>query len=345
MQPPHLLVGGAHKQRVGGVAKRAVGEVQEAGERLPILRFGVRREELPGVFKDENAVTATLTSKKWRGYYLVTIIDQATGLPLVHILFDASIDEARLGLTAALALLYELWPDCPAERIVGDSAWDEDWANRLCEVEYGLRPIFRLSENRNPQYLFADQDVKISRDAAIKGITHEGQLICAAHNERLEYTRFQRPSRNKDQETVTPGKATNEKEFRVRATCSKGCGTVNFPARHDWSRLTYYPHHANGRPDLHAMREALLDRLGQVESFHNRLKTARKLANEGAARTRPKDKATVQCLIELASLSMAALTVVDQRQQHGGRLLHAVPASGTVKPGEGVGVQDLEDAA
>lgn len=84
----------------------------------------------------------------------------------------------------------------------------------------------------------------------------------------------------------------------------------------DWSKLTFYPHHAHGKPRRYAQRQAMLARLSQAESLFNRVKAGRKLATPGAARTRLRDKDSIDALLSLALLSMTALTVVDQRQQH-----------------------------
>ena len=84
----------------------------------------------------------------------------------------------------------------------------------------------------------------------------------------------------------------------------------------DWSKLTFYPHHAHGNPRRYAQRQAMLARVNQAESPFNRVKAGRKLATPGAARTRLRDKDSVDALLSLALLSMTALTVVDQRQQH-----------------------------
>ena len=115
-------------------------------------------------------------SKWWRGYYLVVIADHATGLPLVWTLIDAATDEAR-AIVPLLRDLYELWPDIPAKLIVGDSAWDEDEWCRLCEVDYGIHPVFRLHESRK-----GDRNGRIlpsgaSQGGSIRGITGEGRLI------------------------------------------------------------------------------------------------------------------------------------------------------------------------
>jgi hypothetical protein len=55
-------------------------------------------------------------SKRWRGYYLVVILDQASGLPLVWTSFDAQHDEAP-ALVPLLSKLHQLWPDIDAEMI------------------------------------------------------------------------------------------------------------------------------------------------------------------------------------------------------------------------------------
>jgi hypothetical protein len=97
-----------NKEKVGPNSKQAVGKFLRAG-------------------------------KAWRGYYLVVIADRATGLPLVWLVIDASINEER-AIVPLLSDLYRYWPDCPAKVIIGDSAWDNDLWCRLAEVDYGLHP-------------------------------------------------------------------------------------------------------------------------------------------------------------------------------------------------------------
>lgn len=262
---------------------------------------------------------------------------------------DSSNDEAA-ALIPMLELLFEEWPDCPVQRIVGGSAWDEDWANRLCEVNYGIHPIFRLGQGRNHRKQFAPGT---SRDGTIAGITADGQLLCAAHNKPLSYQALQRPPRTfkpKDGEPkkpdLRPGEPTNPDAFRVRVSGTCGCtASTTFACKNDWSRLTYYPHHHNGRPDLYAERVAWIDRLSGMESFHNRLKS-RGLATGGADRTRITDMDAVQCLIELSSLVMVAAVLYDQRDLHGHSPVSlAVPESGEIKPGDGLSLDDLKEAA
>jgi hypothetical protein len=259
--------------------------------------------------------------KAWRGYTLIVIADQATGLPLVWTLQDASLDEAQ-AIVPLLSDLHRLWPDIDAELIAGDSAWDEDAWCRVCEVDYGIHPVFRLHGKKVTK---AVQDGE-SRDGSVNAYTHDGRLICAQHGMVMAYAGADVPSRN----GLRPGESSDERKFRVRGLCDHdGPGVPpskpGLRMKTDWSKLTFYPHHANGNPRRHAQRQAVLARLNQVEGLFNRLKAGRKLATPGAARTRIRDKGSVEALISLAMLSFTALTVVDQRQQHGQRPVGPTP--------------------
>lgn len=257
--------------------------------------------------------------KSWRGYYAVFITDQASGaLPLTLSVFDCATDEAP-ALIPLLADLHKLWPNINANDIAGDSAWDEDWACRVCEVDYGIHPIFRLHGKQNLRPLGSEQ----SRDGSVSAITADGQLVCARHGLALEHVSLDRPSR----EGLLPGQSTDERKFRLRANCPAGCGRVGVKASADWSRLTYYPHHAKGREELAAYREVRLHTLSEHESCNQRLKTGRKLGTEGSDRTRLTDITVVTALFELAALSMAAATVWDVRNELGIPMSLAVPTS------------------
>jgi len=134
----------------------------------------------------------------------------------------------------------------------------------------------------------------------------------------MAYKKFDRPPL----EGLRPGQpARPEGEFKVRGECpvhGKGsCGTVAVQCRHDWSSLTYYPHHRNGRPDLYAFRQAFLHHLGQVEAIFASLKGAHGQGTPGADRGRVRKRATHEALISLALLSHMALAVADVRLQRG----------------------------
>jgi hypothetical protein len=270
-------------------------------------------------------------SKAWRGYLLVVIADQATGLPLVWTVIDAATDEAA-AIVGLLSDLYRLWPDCPAICIAGDSAYDEDPWCRLAEVEYGLAPIFRLhpSHHNSPRPTFKNGE---SRDGSVLKISGEGHLYCARHGKPLAYDTVDRPPRRQKNGTpLRPGQTSAENEFRIRAICSHDepgkppCGKLGLRAQINWSALTRIPHHALGRPKLYAFRQAMLVRLNGVEGIFNRLKS-RNLGTQGAGRPRVVNKETVEALLSVSLLSMTALTLADQRAQHG--ITHTLPSPTT----------------
>jgi hypothetical protein len=257
-------------------------------------------------------------SKSWRGYYLVVLVEQVTGLPGVWTLIDAREQETS-ALVSLLSLLYSLWPEVGAEIVAGDSAFDDDPCCRLCEVEYGIHPVFRLHDAKSKEIPRGTV-----RGDKLVALSARGELICAAHGKPVEVEAFDRPSR----QGLRPGQTSKEVGFRCRLLCQHDrdragnlvppCGRLSFPASFDWSMLTHYPHHDHGRPDLYALRQVLLSaRLGQVESVFNALKAGYKLGGADASRTRIRERHVHEALISLAFLGRTALTVADQRAQQG----------------------------
>jgi len=257
-------------------------------------------------------VSAAALRKKWRGYFFSTIVDQATGMPLVWMLHKA--DNEMLSIVPLLSLLYRLWPDCPAEMLVADAHWDVKEWHRLCEVDYGIHPIFRQQPSTKTKSWTAVG--AHSRDGSVSHITSQGQLVCTEHAKPIKYDSFDPPSRA----GLAPGQSSDEGKFRARGNCLHStnahpvpCGRIGVRANFNWRRLTYYPHFSEGHKERYAMRHAMLSRLNQVESVFNRLKGGKYLGNSGAGRTRITDKGTVEGLFSLACLSMTASLVADER--------------------------------
>lgn len=252
--------------------------------------------------------------KEWRGYYLGVIVDQATGLPLVWMLFSAGIDEAT-AIVPLLSLLHRLWPDIDAESITGDCAWDEKEWHRLCEVDYGIAPIFRQKPTEAAKHDLP-LEAKESQNGSVRAITREGQLICETHRKKLPYATFERPSRA----GLNPGQSSDERLFRVRAECKHStkenphpCGKIGLRAMVSWHRLTRIPHHAGGSPRMNMTRVVMLARLNGVEQLFNRLKGGKLIATDGADRTRVLEMESVEAIISLACLSMTALSLACER--------------------------------
>ena len=77
------------------------------------------------------------------------------------------------------------------------------------------------------------------------------------------------------------------------------------------------------------MRQAMLVRLGQIESLWNVLKTGNMLAGSGPTRTKMCNRTTHEALISLAFLGTTAITLADQRQRHG---IAVPPLTGRAAP-------------
>jgi hypothetical protein len=288
------------------------GVCPEAGARAIIHASNGKRNVAAGERGSANTYLAK--GKFWRGYYLVCIADQASGLPLVWQTMDASRDEAS-AIIPLMSDLARLWgEDFAPELIAGDSAWDEDNWCRMLEVEYGIHPVFRLHHaDRRPDVS------KHSRDGTVAAITPSGRLVCAAHRQALPMVGAETARRvDGAGDRLRPGKTSDESAFRIRAECSKGCGRLGLKMQADWSRLTYYPHHGHGAGAIqwrYAMRQAMLTRLNGMEGIWQRLQGGKKLGTDDADRTRIRRKEAHDLLIDLALLSMTAATLADVRAQ------------------------------
>lgn len=254
-------------------------------------------------------------SKAWRGYYFAVIVDQATGLALVWMLFDAATQETSC-LVPLLSDLHALWPDIGAEVIAGDSAFSTNATCRLVEVDYGIASAFRLDAADLAKRTYIPLKPDDSRGGSTAAITYSGQLVCDAHRKPLEFAGAERPSRG----TLEPGRSSEEGKHRVRGLCRhtndrhpRPCGKLILRMKVSWHRLTTLPHFADGNPEQHAFRLAMQARLNQVEGFFNRLKSGLHLGGEDETRTRILSRPTYEALFSLGSLSLTALAVADQR--------------------------------
>lgn len=257
--------------------------------------------------------------KAWRGYYFQVIADQATGLPLVWMMFNAKHQE-HYGLLTLLRDLHQLWPDIDAELIAGDSAFSNNEVCRTCEVDYGIAPVFRLKPTEQTKKEVIPLKPGDSRDSSVIAISFQGHLICDPHRRVLPYASHTLAPRD----GLRPGQTSKENEFRVRALCDTGTTLRPHPCKRpslrmsvNWHRLTRYPHHNQGRPELFAMRTAMLTRLNQIECLFNRLKGGLLLGGSGSSRNRILDKGALEAAFSLGCLSMSALSLANERSQHG----------------------------
>ena len=250
--------------------------------------------------------------KFWRGYYLVVLVDFCTGRPIVWTLVDASWDEAKT-LHELLRVLYELWPDCPLKTIVGDGAWDEDWAHELCEVNYGVHLVASRTDERR---LNAEHPVSERQSEVIAYFNGRGEAFCRAHREPLKRLGSGFP-KSRDELGLAPGEAAPEAQFRVRFKCEHGCGTPSLQMRRHWTALAHYPHAPNGQRKRFAERHALLAHRNVCESLFNALKVGHGIATSGADRLRLNDFDTVHALVDLSFCMGTALMLGHERNKLG----------------------------
>jgi hypothetical protein len=259
--------------------------------------------------------------KFWRGYYLVALVDQATGRPLVWTLRNGDWDEAK-ALQQLLYLLFEYWPDAPVSMVVGDAAWNEPWAYKLC-ADYRIELIARRSKHSLSSTIVEIPEAKSKRIAAVD---RKGIAYCRRHNDWKNND----PSRRYTNPLKYAGvdRTTN----RVRYVCDHGsdaCGKLGISrdlpglGENDksnllsWQLFTYYPTTMEGRPDLHAMRVAMLARRNQVESLFSSLKVGSKLGLQGPSRTRITDFDSLRMMISLSFLMRTAFMLASVRIEAG----------------------------
>ncbi|MGB7160169.1 MAG: hypothetical protein WBD40_19030 [Tepidisphaeraceae bacterium] len=273
-----------------------------------------------------------------RGYYYVCIIDQASGWPLVSMLQDASYDEAE-ALIPLLSDLYKYYDFIEPKYIAGDGAWDETWAHRACELFYGLSPVFRHTDRASVAW--TDLNVR-----SVRGYTHEGRTRCRDHNRLLPFHSFERPSRN----GLRPGQGapghpdsdgykrellSREGQFRVRYADTHDplhSARPSLRADIDWRRLCAVPRYPEGRPDLYALRRALMVRLrNQMEGHFSRTLTAVGLGTDDADRVRLQDMDSLSVLFQLAELRFSALSLAAERA-HLGQAPPPLPGTAPVAP-------------
>jgi hypothetical protein len=273
---------------------------------------------------NDEGVTVKTVKKFWRGYYLIALVDQATGRPVVWTLWNADWDEAK-ALKELLFRLFEFWPDAPVSMVVGDSAWNESWAYKLC-ADYGIHLIaHRTKHSLSAKPIFLNP----TQSKTVGAIDRAGRAYCRRHNPNRDENGKMVCEKPMKHSTCTLG------DKRLRFVCDHGpnpCGRLSLPmdirgirgSEEDekdslisWKLLTYYPTTMEGRPDLQAMRVAMLARRNQVESLFSSLKVGAKLGLSGASRTRIIDFDSVRMLLSMAMLMRTAFALAAVRIEHG----------------------------
>jgi hypothetical protein len=229
------------------------------------------------------------TTRKIHGYKLMAIIDMASTLPIVAKLFPATVDEREAALEL-IEWLFQLWPECPIEVLVGDALYDG--SKRLAEelvFGWAIHPVF--CERSDYGQLLAHR-------------TTMGTPKCRHGHMRLRGTEgFPDPKdrgpngRINDVITIDPG-------ARIRWECSKRlCDNVTTHPYDDARFYTFYPR--QGDHNRVALRKAIEAQRNAVESVFNSIKQLG-LTGAGADRARWAGDREVEWLLLTGLMSMTA---------------------------------------
>jgi len=108
---------------------------------------GSRHDKLIRGKRTKAGYKAAGLGKVYRGTKEMVLVCVLTGLPLVWGMYDGNVSE-RAATIELLNRLYELWPDCPLEYLIGDALYeDEQDFNAIIEFGYGIRPVFHRKQS------------------------------------------------------------------------------------------------------------------------------------------------------------------------------------------------------
>jgi hypothetical protein len=179
---------------------------------------------------------ATVVGVGWKP---IAIQDQATMLPLIWQLGSGSASEVTL-LRELLPRLYELWPECPIETLVGDKAYGFQIICRELEQNFGIHPIFPLRRGH------ADPVVKTSAGISVKTVDGIPHCHCGAMKPR--HQSFESRERRLKAGLLPGERDSSYYDARTRWTCARRlCGEVSTYAHNEPHLYTYWPHQGASR--------------------------------------------------------------------------------------------------
>lgn len=232
--------------------------------------------------------------KRNHGYNLVVISDLATSLPLVWMPYPAGHDE-RKAAEELLEMLFYLWPECPAEYLVGDSLYDHSiqFARNLEHI-WNLHPVVAPHGSRSGTVSeFADTNGVPQCPHALSGymkLEKAQGFYNGLHGVELGSPRGEEPP---------------DRSAFNRWVCPDGiCPPVNVYFRDDPRRNSYLPQ--NGDHDRYFLRAALMPRRNTSESIFSQIQ-ALALFGPGICRARcAKTHREVMFAFGLAILGLTA---------------------------------------
>ena len=265
---------------------------KDAGHRR-ILRGPGREKVRPVVYTQNGNI-----SRFCHGYKVLLVADMATTLPLVWSLMPASADE-RAETLRLLRRLFEMWPECPMEVLVGDSLYDhsKDFAHDLV-FKWGIQPLFPRAGEYSRHLPHVDTD---------------GIPVCAC-GELMAYKDTDGriyDARKRAKEGIPRGQEAPRLDGRLRWKCVNGRCKMKSTRPVDDPRLyTFY--HRGGNHRLAFRRKALLLRRNAVESIFASTKHLG-LAGKGVDRPGWADDDEMDWLLSCGLLYQTARRLVHER--------------------------------
>lgn len=192
--------------------------------------------------------------KNWRGWLELTLVDLKSTLPLAWIALPLDRGSEFLGVPLLLDLLFEFWPECPIEFLVGDKAFDVHDLNFELEYRYAIHPVWNVRQpGASSKYPWASDDgvPRCSRHGLMK--LHQSEDFFAAQERRQHGLRLGEL-------------ASAQLRARIRFVCPEpAClsSATTYP-KNNARIYTYLPHHGQHRRT--GLRIALLRRRNQAES-------------------------------------------------------------------------------
>lgn len=222
--------------------------------------------------------------KSWTGYKLVLISDLASTLPLVWGVFPATVDE-RKAASSLIAMLFELWPDCPMSYLVGDADYDHAEQFHIdLESCWSIHPVF------------ASHGQRLRNGNSLPDCKH-GPMIFR-HTDGYP-TLAQRIKQN-----IPRGTPMDITGARRRWRCPAGrCEDVTQRFLDDPRGHCFLPRHGNS--PMSQLRTALLLRRNGVESVNAQLKHLG-LGGTRQNKLRTKCETTLDWLIQWGLLTITA---------------------------------------
>jgi len=241
---------------------------RERDTHAQILRGPGRELANDVVYTDGNGSVRSF----WVGYRLLVISDLATGLPLVWKLLPATGNE-RDGTLALLRALFELWPQCPLDTLVGDALYDGEKAFAYELVfRWGIQPCF-------PKHGEYAQD--------LPHVATDGVPTCACGDlMKLKDVDPGLTAASRERAGVKRGERSPHTDARIRWVCRHaraGCKGAATRPRDDARLYTFLPR--AGDHQRAYLRQALLLRRNAVECLFASLKH---LGLGGTGTQRPK---------------------------------------------------------